>query len=335
MSSSVFIRIAYGYEVKSDDDRFVRNAKLATAGFSETMQPTRWAVDMFPPLRYLPEWFPLASFHRRAQHLKHLEAVHREEPFTYLENQMVEGTAEPSFASKLLQQEDGKPISAEDREHIKYLASALYAGGAGNTTSALESFFLAMTLYPDVQAKAQAELAAYLEQSAFEGRSSRMISYEDRPNLPYTSAIVRELYRWHPSLHMTGHQSSSEDDTVISRGRVYRIPARSFVIVNMWKIMHNPKVYPEPSRFMPERYLVANPPPEPENYAFGFGRRICPGIATTQQTLWIAIRKFKDENGVEITPEERYSTDLSSHPLPFVCTITPREGCKEWLQEGV
>ncbi|KAG8698709.1 hypothetical protein FRC09_007076 [Ceratobasidium sp. 395] len=108
--------------------------------------------------------------------------------------------------------------------------------------------------------------------------------------------------------------------------------------------MHDPKVYPEPSRFMPERYLVANPPPEPETYAFGFGRRICPGIATTQQTLWIAIsnvlanlyiRKSKDENGVEITPEERYSTDLSSHPLPFVCTVTPREGCKEWLQEGV
>ncbi|KAG9081025.1 hypothetical protein FRC06_005899, partial [Ceratobasidium sp. 370] len=88
MSSSVFIRIAYGYEVKSDDDRFVKNARLATAAFSETMQPTKWAVDMFPPLRYLPVWFPLATFHHRARDIKHAESVHREEPFAYLEKQL-------------------------------------------------------------------------------------------------------------------------------------------------------------------------------------------------------------------------------------------------------
>ncbi|KAG9084302.1 hypothetical protein FS749_005327 [Ceratobasidium sp. UAMH 11750] len=341
MSSSVFLRIAYGYDVKSDDDRFVQNAKLATAAFSETMQPTRWAVDMFPPLRYLPVWFPLATFHRRAREIKHAESVHREEPFAYLEKQLAEGTAEPSFASKLLQFEDGKHINGEDKEHIKYLASALYAGGAGNTVSALESFFLAMTLYPDVQAKARAEIDAYCKQRTIDGYSAKMISFEDRPNLPYTSAVVRELYRWHPSLHMTGYQSGSKDDiNVVSSGQTYRIPARSFVIVNMWKIMHDPKVYVEPDRFMPERYLVTNPPPEPETYAFGFGRRVCPGIAITQQTLWIAvsniltnfyIKKSRDKNGVEITPEERYSTDLSSHPLPFLCTIVPREGCEEWL----
>lgn len=39
------------------------------------------------------------------------------------------------------------------------------------------------------------------------------------------------------------------------------------------QILHNPDVYHEPERFMPDRYLVVNPPPDPESYAFGFGRR--------------------------------------------------------------
>ncbi|KAG9084300.1 hypothetical protein FS749_005325 [Ceratobasidium sp. UAMH 11750] len=106
--------------------------------------------------------------------------------------------------------------------------------------------------------------------------------------------------------------------------------------------MHNPEVYPEPERFKPERYLAENPPPEPESYAFGFGRRACPGIHIAQQSMWISISntlanfmitKAKDENGVDITPEERYSAGLISHPLPFKCSITPREGCEEWLRE--
>ncbi|KAG8683621.1 hypothetical protein FRC08_014176 [Ceratobasidium sp. 394] len=223
---------------------------------------------------------------------------------------------------------------------IKNTASTLYSGGSDTTVSAVQSFFLAMTLYPQVQTKAQTEIAEYLERKP---ASEKMILPADRPNLPYTSALVRELLRWHPVICMVAHQSGElDDENVVSGGMTYRIPAKSMVIANTWKMLHDPEVYHEPERFTPERYLVANPPPEPENYAFGFGRRICPGIHIAQQSMWISvsntlanftITKAKDEDGSEITPEERYSNGIFSHPLPFECSILPREDREGWLRE--
>ncbi|KAG8769166.1 hypothetical protein FRC12_005129 [Ceratobasidium sp. 428] len=311
LAARIAMRIAYGYKVDSADDRFVQNAEEVMAGFSDAMTPGKWFVNFLPLLRYVPAWFPLATFQRRAQYLKALDQVTQTEPFEYVLKQMDAGTAEDSFVSKLLRNEDGQLVDDETKALVKGVASSLYGAGSDTTVSGIRSFFLAMTLYPEVQARAQAEISTYLA-----GRH-RMILSADRLNLPYTSALVRELFRWHPIVPLIGHQSSDSDDcNVVSRGETYRIPARSLVAGNIWKMMHDPDVYPEPDKFKPSRYLVENPPPDPENYAFGFGRRICPGIHIAQQSMWISISnilanfmitKAKDESGLEITPEERYS----------------------------
>ena len=56
------------------------------------------------------------------------------------------------------------------------------------TVSTLCTFALAMVLYPDVQRKAQEELDRVV------GRD-RLPEYEDQPNLPYITAIQREVMR--------------------------------------------------------------------------------------------------------------------------------------------
>ncbi|KAG8700498.1 hypothetical protein FRC08_004661 [Ceratobasidium sp. 394] len=345
MSAAIAVRIVYGHKVESLDDRFVQNAEGVMLAFADALKPVKWAVDIFPFLRYLPTWFPFATFWRQVKIWKRLSDAHRDEPFEFVEKQMAEGVAEDSFTSKLLRSEDGTPVDDETKRHIRALAASLYGAGSDTTVSIVQSFFLAMTLYPDVQAKAQAEITAYLKKRLIDDPSRRFLTLDDRSKLPYTSAIVRELLRWHPVANIIPHQSAGEDDeNVVSGGKTYRIPANTIVLVNAWHIMHNPEVYHEPERFMPERYLAANPPPDPESYAFGFGRRICPGIHVAQQSIWLAvsntlanfhITKPKDQDGVEITPDELYTNDPNSHPLPFACSVTPREGCEEWLREDL
>jgi cytochrome P450 len=57
------------------------------------------------------------------------------------------------------------------------------------TYAALGHFMAAMMLFPDVQAKAQAELDAVL------GRD-RLPDHSDRGDLPYVNSVILETLRW-------------------------------------------------------------------------------------------------------------------------------------------
>jgi hypothetical protein len=53
----------------------------------------------------------------------------------------------------------------------------------------VQTLFLAMALYPEVQKKAQAEIDAVVG-------PNRLPDFYDRPSLPYINAVVKESSRW-------------------------------------------------------------------------------------------------------------------------------------------
>ncbi|QRV92189.1 cytochrome P450 family protein [Ceratobasidium sp. AG-Ba] len=349
------MRLAYGYKVDSYQDEFIQTAEKHMQGFADcklrlnrkcrahcSRSVEMVGMDETMPVKYGPNWPSIIPFRRRVQELIQIMNDNREKPFAHVKSQIAAGTAEDSFTAKLLQTEESSPVDNETAEHIKRVAATLYSGGSDTTVSAIQSFFLSMTLYPEVQAKAKSEVVSYLEQRSTTNGSRDIILPADRPHLPYTSALLQEVLRWPPVIPVLSHRSSHEDDNhVVSGDKTYRIPARTVVFANFWQVLHDPKVYEHPDRFMPERFLVPSPPPDPEMFAFGSGRRSCPGARIAQQSMWITISnilanftiaKVKDENGVGITPEELYVNAGISRPQPFQCSITAREGCKEWLE---
>lgn len=80
-----------------------------------------------------------------------------------------------------------------------------------------------MTLFPDVQRKAQEEIDLVLGP----GQLPRV---RDRPRLPYIDAVVKEILRWHPVAPMGIPHASSEDDT----WEGYFIPKGSLLMPNIW-----------------------------------------------------------------------------------------------------
>jgi cytochrome P450 len=87
----------------------------------------------------------------------------------------------------------------------------------------LKSFFLAMALYPDVLRKAQEELDRVIG-------SERLPELSDMDELPYISALMKELLRWACPVPFGIPKRAMEDD--VYRG--YSIPAGATVIENIW-----------------------------------------------------------------------------------------------------
>jgi cytochrome P450 len=59
------------------------------------------------------------------------------------------------------------------------------------TSASIKTFFLAATLHPEVVRSAQQELDEVLG-------GGRLPVFSDMPQLPYISAIVKEVLRWKP-----------------------------------------------------------------------------------------------------------------------------------------
>ncbi|KAJ7460740.1 cytochrome P450 [Mycena latifolia] len=316
-AGALILRISHGYEVKEGADPFVTLADIATEQFSLGSSPGGFLVNLIPPLRHIPSWFPGAGFQRTAK--SWAETLHQmvEQPYQFVKQQMAAGTAENSLVYRLLDQ----GVSSKEEFDVKWLAASLYSGGADTTVSAIYAFFKAMVLYPDVQAKAQREIDSVVG-------NDRLPGFADKDQLPYITALALEVLRWH-SVTPTGvpHRVMEDD---VHEG--WFLPKGSLVITNIWKMAHDPRVYPNPMTFEPERFIAKDGKEaemDPRNLAFGFGRRICPGRVLADASVFIscamALAVFnisKHPEGGEIDLEQGVGT--ISHPTAFKCLIEPR-----------
>ncbi|KAG2056881.1 cytochrome P450 [Suillus hirtellus] len=319
-AGAIILRISYGYEVKENNDPLIDVADRAMDQLSRSTDTGAFMVDIMPWLAKVPEWFPGAGFKCLARKWRQTLEEMADVPYKFVKDQMAAGVAPVSFTSNLLQ---GRTLSAEEDHMVKWSAVSLYSGGADTTVSTIYSIFLAMTLFPDVQKKAQAEIDAVVG-------TDRLPSFADRNSLPYIEALVKEALRWNV-VAPTAIHCTSEDD--IHDG--YYIPKGSLIMANIWFMLNDPQTYADPSQFKPERFLDNDgndPEREPRTICFGFGRRICPGLHLADASIWLStvmslavfdISKIV-ENGVEHTPEVDSSSGAISHPKPFKCCIKPR-----------
>jgi cytochrome P450 len=181
-----------------------------------------------------------------------------------------------------------------------------------------------MAMHPEVQEAAQAEVDRVVG-------SDRLPTFEDRKNMPYIEALIKESLRWHVVAPTGVPHMLIEDD--IHNG--YLIPKGSLIIPNQWYMSRNPSVYPNPEKFDPTRF-IASPgkevQPDSVDFCFGFGRRICPGRLLADNSVFLAIVSILAtfnisrviENGVPDTLFPDQIKGTISHQKPYRCNISPR-----------
>lgn len=321
-AASVVLSVTYDYDIASHDDVVLDAAKRAVDLFIGVATPERAALfGAFPLLKKLPSWVPGLSLKDAILSKQYVKDM-LDFPYNHARHNMANGSAQTSMVSDALE----RYHISEDTDNpemvteIKASAATAYAASVETTAASLLTFTLAMMNNPKVQERAQAEIDNVVG-------PDRLPNFDDLPALPYVGALIREVKRWNPVTPLAVPHSNTEDDFY----RGYFIPKGATFAPNVWAMAHNPKKYPEPESFHPDRFLnpdgTLNDDTVP--WVFGFGRRRCPGGHVGDASLWSAIAcilaTFTIKKPIGQEPTIKWASGVASRPLPFPCQFVPRK----------
>jgi cytochrome P450 len=276
-STSVVSIVGWGRRISENNDyvlgialSFVQNG----AGFSS---PGQFLAESYPWLCKLPAWlYPLPSilWNEGQRSLRYFYALSLEGSRSKVD----------CFSKHLLKSQEEYGLNYKE---VASLTGNLIGGGVDTTSTSTITFIFAMCIFPEVQRKAQEELDRVIP------NQDRFPNWVDEEKLPYISALVTENFRWRSAIVLGGPPHAPIKDDVYNG---YLIPKGTTLIGNLWAIHRNPKDYPNPDEFRPERWLDEDeyrPRPTKRGiFTFGWGRRACSGQPLAEQGIWFTIAEL-------------------------------------------
>ncbi|KAI0821982.1 cytochrome P450 [Trametes gibbosa] len=322
--AATMLKVLYDIDARDGEDSLISKMNEAAECTTELAAGTH-PVDIFPFLRHVPSWLPGAGFHYPFAKCRATVMHIKEIPFARLKAALDVGRNEPCAMSVLLSRisSQASPREIEYQEDVaKNVGLVGYEGGADTSYSTLQAFFLGVSQHPEVLKKAQAELDVVVG-------PHRLPDYDDRDELVYVGAIIKEAIRWHVVLPISVPHRTLEDDEFHG----CFIPAGTTIIPNTWAMLHDPEAYTNPAEFMPERFIKdgASDPTvrDPRDFAFG----VCPGRFFAEESLYLIVASILhvfdigpplDEVGRPIKIEYQQTDGAVTYPEDCRCTIKPR-----------
>ncbi|KAH9929126.1 cytochrome P450 [Epithele typhae] len=328
---ATLMKVVYGLDAKYENDESLMTIDKGLESGRESLVPGRFLVDVIPILRFLPPFFPSQ---KRFSRLREQTARMYDMPYSLHKAAAMRGDMGDCILSDMLSQFTSKPddniydptVNPVGDRVARGVTAVTFAAGSDTTCAVLKTFVLAMSLNPDVLKRAHAETDAVVG-------PTRLPDLEDRDALPYVYAMYLETLRWMQVVPLGLAHNTTEDEQFGD----YFVPAGTMILANIWACMHDPNTYHEPASFAPERFLRDGKlDPEvrnPNDFVFGFGRRICPGRHYAESDIFLTmahiihvfdIRPPVDEDGREVAIEPRMVNGFVSWPEDCRCRITPR-----------
>ena len=189
--------------------------------------------------------------------------------------------------------EAGRPM--EDRE-VRDACLAVFFAGHETTACLLSWTYYVLGRRPEVQDR----LVNELRHAQADPRRSPATLVS---RLPYMQAVLNEVLRLYPPAYGFGRRAVRAT-TVGAR----HVPAGTTVLMSPWAMHRDPKVFEDPERFAPERWLdgLASRLPRFAYFPFSSGPRRCVGssYATMEATIALAtvLPRFRLNSRTEVEP---------------------------------
>jgi cytochrome P450 len=186
----------------------------------------------------------------------------------------------------------------------------IFLAGHETTATALTWTWYLLSQHPDIEAKFHAEIDQVLKGS--------LPTVEDYPRLRYTEMIFAESMRLYPPAWIIGRRALNN-----YRLGDYQIPARTIILMSQYLMHHNPKYFPAPECFDPERWTpeAREGRPKFSYFPFGGGPRLCIGESFAWMEGVLVLATLAQQWRLRLVP---------GHPVALqpLVTLRPKHGMR-------
>jgi cytochrome P450 len=261
-------------------------------------------VQMIGPLRRRNE--------RRAREARHgietvlLEIVekHRREPERF-----------DDMLSMLMGSHDEMGASYMSNDLLLDECLTIFLAGHETTANALSWTWYLLSKDSDAEAKLQTELDTVLQ--------GRLPTIDDMQRLPYTTAVVKESLRLYPPAWVISREAVTP-----YRLEEIDVPAGANLILSPFTTQRDPRFWPEPETFRPQRWIDGDPSnaaatrPRFAFFPFGAGSRVCIGENFAMMEAVMVIATIAQHFRLSLTPGQKVElwpqiTLRPRHPMHF------------------
>jgi cytochrome P450 len=261
-------------------------------------------LSRFNALVPVPWWVPTPANFRLRRAVRRLDDI----LYGFIRQRRAQNVDKGDLLSLLLHAQDEDGSRMTDRQ-VRDEAMTLFLAGHETTALALAWSWYLLAQHPEAEEKLAAEARQVL--------GDRDPTVEDAPRLKYAEMVALEAMRLYPPAYVVGREALV--DCAVGG---FHVPRGTTLLMSQWVVQRDPRFFPDPERFRPERWAeeATRALPKFAYFPFGGGPRLCIGntFATLELVLVLASIAqrfhFRMQPGAVVTPQPTFTL----RPVPGV-----------------
>ena len=229
LTQAIVVKTLFGADVSDEADRVGAALRRIVEPFA-AQATLKWILDNRLPT---------------PGHFRYNRAVREIDRVVYhiISERRASGAGEGDLLSMLLRAQDEDGTQMTDRQ-LRDEVMTLFIAGHETTALTLTWAWYLLAQNPEAEKKLHAELDRVLE-------GGRLPTVEDLPALRYAEMVVAETMRLYPPAWAIGRLAIEDHEA-----GGYLIPRGSLVLASQYVMHRDPRFFPDPERFRPERWTL-------------------------------------------------------------------------------
>jgi cytochrome P450 len=295
LTLEIVVKTLFNADVSQDADKVGRTLAEIVKPFA-SQATIKWILDNRLPTP------AHRRFHREAQKID--DIVYR-----IIADRRASGLDRGDLLSMLLAAHDEDGSQMTDKQ-LRDEVMTIFLAGHETTALTLSWTWYLLAQNPLVQQKFHAEIDDVL--------GGRLPTLEDLPRLKYSDMIAREAMRLYPPAYGLGREAIEECEI-----GGFRVPRKTQVFMFQWVTQRDPRFFPEPEAFHPERWTeeFSSSLPKYAYFPFGGGPRFCIGNTFAMMEIVMVLATIGQRFRLPLVPD---------HPVSILpaMSLRPKDGIR-------